>query len=252
MRSARTHGWWHKYNEKLINRGRIRVYGIAVCMSIVMDARIARRLEKECREMNRGKTGRGFRYPEQLIEVMMYLYEYIGTPYRQTQGLAESMFGKGNVPSYSTIFRRMSKLDRELCPVRHIGDMTIAVDSTGIKITDRGDWMRHKHGTIRKGHIKMHMAAATGTNLITAVSITDEHSHDSGQLVRLAEDSMRIGSVKKILADGAYDTARIFEYARQNGIKLGVPVRKNSRPDTASRAQHGGDCATEEPEAVEG
>ena len=33
-------------------------------------------------------------------------------------------------------------------------DAVVAVDSTGIKVTNRGDWMREKHGKQRRGWLK--------------------------------------------------------------------------------------------------
>ena len=34
----------------------------------------------------------------------------------------------------------------------------VAVDSTGREVTNRGGWMRKKHGTQRRGWIKVHVA----------------------------------------------------------------------------------------------
>ena len=61
------------------------------------------------------------------------------------------------VPSYSTICKRINNLDLDLTTDRKThGTIVIAIDSTGIKVTNRGDWMREKHGVTRKGFIKIH------------------------------------------------------------------------------------------------
>jgi hypothetical protein len=38
-------------------------------------------------------------------------------------------------------------------------DIVIAIDSTGIKVSNRGEWIRYKwHTYIRKGYLKIHVA----------------------------------------------------------------------------------------------
>jgi hypothetical protein len=46
----------------------------------------------------------------------------------------------------------------------------IAVDSTGIKVTNRGEWMRRK----RKGYIKIHVAVDTRTKQVVSLEVSDE------------------------------------------------------------------------------
>ena len=63
---------------------------------------------------------------------------YFHLPYRQTEGVVRA-HGSQKVPSipdYSTISRRVNKLEIEIS--EHIGnDIVIALDSTGIKIANK-------------------------------------------------------------------------------------------------------------------
>lgn len=75
---------------------------------------------------------------------------YFHLPYRQTEGIAQG-HAKGKVPSipdFTTISRRINRLDVEINDNKSKkfkdGYITIAIDSTGIKITNRGQWMRDK------------------------------------------------------------------------------------------------------------
>ena len=55
-----------------------------------------------------------------------------------------------SVPDYSTINRRVNELNIKIN--ERIGnDIVIALDSTGIKITNRGEWLPHKWN-VRKGY----------------------------------------------------------------------------------------------------
>ena len=78
--------------------------------------------------------------------------------YRQTEGvvIAHAKSKVPSIPDYSTIQRRINKLDIKIN--EHLGnDIVIALDSTGIKITNRGEWLPHKWN-VRKGYLKIHVA----------------------------------------------------------------------------------------------
>ncbi len=87
-----------------------------------------------------------------MITVLAHIHLYFRLPYRQTQGLAESLFGKHTtVPSYSTICKRINKLDLDLTAGRKThGTIVIAIDSTGMKITNTPSYPRRMAVRIQK------------------------------------------------------------------------------------------------------
>ena len=69
-----------------------------------------------------------------------------------------------------TINRRVNKLDIEIN--QHIGnDIVIALDGTGIKVANRGEWMRHKWH-VRKGYLKIHVAVDIKKKRILSLEVT--------------------------------------------------------------------------------
>jgi hypothetical protein len=50
-------------------------------------------------------------------------------------------------------------------------DVTIAVDSSGIKVSNRGEWI-HKKWRVQRGFIKVHIAVDTKTKQILAIEVT--------------------------------------------------------------------------------
>ena len=87
---------------------------------------------------------------------------YFYLPYRQTEGIAKG-HAKGKVqsiPDYSTINRRINRLDIKVIDDggKELQDDHIitAIDSTGIKVTNRGQWMNEKW-KVRKGYLKIHL-----------------------------------------------------------------------------------------------
>ena len=62
------------------------------------------------------------------------------------------------IPHYITISRRINKLEIKIN--EKLGnDIVIALDSTGIKVANRGEWMQHKWHVRKKGYLKIHVAA---------------------------------------------------------------------------------------------
>ena len=111
------------------------------------------------------------------------------------------------------------------------GDIVIAVDSTGIKVTNRGEWILDKwkdKKRIRKGFIKIHVAVDIKTKKIISMSVTKEDVHDGKMLKELVNDVSNNYNIKKILADGAYDSKDNFRYLDEMKITPVIKVRKNS------------------------
>ena len=58
-------------------------------------------------------------------------------------------------------------------------DIVIAIDSTGIRVTNRGQWMSDKWKIRKKkGYLKIHVAVNIKTREILALEVTDEKVHD--------------------------------------------------------------------------
>ncbi len=76
-------------------------------------------------------------------------------PYRQVEGFTRklSLFISGlQSADYTTLFRRIKELDFSLNVDPRIlsNDVIVAVDSTGIRVTNWGEWMREKW-RVRRG-----------------------------------------------------------------------------------------------------
>ena len=99
--------------------------------------------------MNKDKVGEPFHYPNTFLLLLGYSKAYFHLPYRQTEeGIAQGHV-KGKVPSipdYTTINRRrINRLDVKIKDTdnkdKEFEDeyiVVIAIDSTGIKVTNRG------------------------------------------------------------------------------------------------------------------
>jgi len=166
--------------------------------------------------MNINKKGKPFVFPDSFILAIGYIRYLFHLPYRQTQGIIKAT-GKrlpANPPSYGHICKRINKLNIDIKrdKMDDDDDLIISIDSTGIKITNRGQWMDEKWNTQnRKGYLKIHVAVDIKTRKIIALEVTDEKVHDGKMLKKLVNhvlDSREPNTVniKSVLADGAYDS----------------------------------------------
>ena len=219
---------WSTYNQSLVRRG-----------EILLGFDVIDNWNTELKEMNKDKVGEPFHYPNTFLLLLGYAKAYFHLPFRQTEGIAQGhAHGKvPSIPDYSTISRRINRLDIKIKEDNKSkefedGYIIIAIDSTGIKVTNRGQWMQDKWNVKKKGYLKIHIAVNIKTKKILSIKVTDEHVHDTKALPELVEniiESDRKLTIGKLFGDGAYEGNDIFRYLEDNGILPCIKVRKNAK-----------------------
>jgi len=211
---------WKAYNEKLVRRG-----------ELMFDVEFVKHQDKELVKLNKKKRGRPYDYPDSLFKFCMVLYHLFNQRYRQVEGLLKklSILVPGlPAPDFSTPCRRFKKIDLKIPLPKDDEPFVVAVDSTGVKVTNRGDWMREKHGKKHRGWIKVHIAVDVKTNQILTLEVTDEKTADPHMFKPLLEP---IKKLKDVLGDGAYDTYDCYEYCMSDrGLDPpGLKIRDNAK-----------------------
>ena len=196
----------------------------------------------ELEEINKNKEGRKFLYPNSFIKSLGYMRAYFHLPYRQTEGVvrahAENIIP--SIPDYSNISRRINRLNIKISDddKSSLNDdyFVIAIDSTGIKVTNRGEWIRHKWN-IKRGYLKIHIAVDIKKKRILSLQVTSEQVHD-GKVLAVLIDDITIKQNKIIetaIMDGSYDNNKNFQFLSFKGIHSAIKVRKNS---TCKKTNH--------------
>ena len=213
---------WPAYNKSLIKRG-----------EILFSFDFLHLWDKELEKMNHRKVGRHYSYPNLFILALSYVKNYFNLPYRQTEGVIKAV-GK-ELPdhsSYSQMCRRINQLNIKFDYESKKNEddcVVIAMDSTGIKITNRGQWLRDKWNVKKKGYLKIHLAVNTKTKEILSLEVTDEKVHDSKVMRKLVSNTESKGiKIRGAFADGAYDTNANFKYLSSKQIQPMIRVRKNA------------------------
>jgi hypothetical protein len=217
---------WNKYNESLVKRG-----------EVLLDFDVIDNWPTELEKMNQGKEGRKFVYPDSFIKLLGYMRAYFHLPYRQTEGVVREHASNTlpSIPDYSNINRRINRLDIKIDDDAnksnlHDDHFVIAIDSTGIKVSNRGEWIRHKWN-VKRGYLKIHLAVDIKKKRILSLHVTSEQVHDGKILPELIDDITikQNKIVNTVIADGSYDSNKNFQILSFKGIKPAINIRKNSR-----------------------
>ena len=215
---------WREIDARYVRQG-----------ELLLDLEFVKGWRSEIDAMNGGKEGRPFRYPESFLTFVAITQTVFHLPNRQAEGFFRSLskFVEIEAPDHTTIGRRVSRLDLRIDDhiIVHSNEpavVVIAVDSSGIKVTNRGDWLRRKHGVERRGWLKLHVAVDTRSGQVLSMEVTEEDVHDTRMLKPLIEGSLKVAPVGKALGDGAYDSRANFQFLSSKGIEPLIRVRKNS------------------------
>lgn len=192
------------------------------------------RPEEELKRMNKGKVGCPFTYTDSLIWALALFKVCLHLRYRQLEGFAKTLYGLVGVRlkiDYSTIYRRVKRLvEKGKLPDVRLepgGRVVAAVDSTGLKVGNYGEWMREKWKK-RRGFVKFHLIVDVETRKILGFKATSEEVSDARAFPELLNQAQSRAEVEAALGDGAYDTRDCFNQCSERGVEPLFRVRKNA------------------------
>lgn len=139
------------------------------------------------------------------------------------------------------LFRRIGELEPNLREslIEYNGrDVAIAVDASGLKVTNRGEWMREmmkirgmkEEQRKRMGWIKINVSVDVKTIQVVSLKITDEKVADTKvftELVGEAKNNVESkgGRLIRVCADKGYDSNKNFNFVEKLGITPAINIR---------------------------
>ena len=166
--------------------------------------------------------------------------------YRQAEGLLGSivgLLGLGlRVPDHTTLSRRAATLDvprpGNAGADAGLEPLHLLVDSTGLKLCGKGEWLLEKHGTATRWSWRaLHLGVDADTGRIVAATLTSKDVDDASQVGPLLDQVA--GAVALFTGDGGYDQDRVYDSVAERHPEAAVVVspRANAVPsDTAETA----------------
>ena len=170
-------------------------------------------------------------YSDVAIEAALMLRLVFGLPWRQTEGLLNSVLKLMKLricsPDHTTLSRRSRGLDVAIPKRPDDESLHVILDATGLKVFGRGEWAAARHGAGCKepGWRKLHLAVDDRGNILAA-NLTESEVADAAAAPDLI-DAVG-GNIDRITADGGYDRVEVYEAARRVGAKVVIPPRKDA------------------------
>ena len=196
---------WRETDERLIRRG-----------ELILELSFVENYPEELEAMNKGKEGRPYRLSRTYIQFLTAIRYLYAVPYRQLKGFTRALHRLvPQLPPGDYLGLRKRSLDLDPTPYQHLKEtdepVTIAVDSTGVKVHRAGGWVERKHGK-KKRYVKLHFAVDARTKEVVSLEISTDDVHDVKAfqgLLKGAEERRR--RIIQWLGDGAYDSGELFE-----------------------------------------
>lgn len=204
---------WKEYNEQLVKRGEFYI-----------NPRFLETWIQEVNEQNSGKVGQPYIYPESLIEFSGILHGK-GFDYRSIEGILRALSKRilhFPVICFSQIRRRVIKLPLEF--EAKTDDLICGVDGTGLKVSNRGEWMRQQWH-VHRGWIKVVILGDVEGNIVDIRVGNEKLDERAAGRGMVRQNHKRI---KKLLADGLHDCEDTFDLLNNFGIESGVKIRSNA------------------------
>ena len=163
--------------------------------------------------------------------------------YRQAEGLLGSIVGllglSLRVPDHTTLRRRAATI--AVPRPRNAGagagpePLHLLVNSTGLKLCGRGEWLLEKHGTAtRRSWRTLHLGLDADTGRIVASMLTSKEVDDASEAGPLLDQVA--GAVTSFTGDGGYDQDRVYDSVAQRHPEAAVvvPLRATAVPRDAA------------------
>ncbi|MBN2517447.1 MAG: transposase [Candidatus Altiarchaeota archaeon] len=145
-----------------------------------------------------------------------------------------------NIPHFNRIGRALNREDvtpilhdllkLSALPLRSV-ETQFAVDSSGFRTTQFGEYCREKHKTKQQHRwVKAHIIVGVKTNVITSAGITEEYGADCPQFEPLVKATHENGfSLKEVSADKGYVSRDNLALVDELGGVPYIPFKENSR-----------------------
>lgn len=210
---------WPEYNEELVVRGKF-----------LLDLDWVESWHEELEEMNDGKRGRPYRFPESLMELQAVWHQFL--TYRSIEGVTERLVEMSNLPDsndYTTACRRVNEVDTDLEFPE--GSCGVVTDASGMKMHQAGEYRRKKYGGKERRWVEVVISADPEDGRLLDFEVRMDGEGDSEPDVALEhmEKLERAGvDVEKFWGDGKYDARKIFNFHIEHGIETAVPPRDDA------------------------
>jgi len=217
---------WSVTNERLVKRG-----------EFLLDTSFVSNWKEELHQMNTGKCGAPYLFPESLIELQAVLHAK-KIPYRMIEGISRRLTVMGQLPQYndySTVNRRINQLACQLI-LPNSNNLALFSDGTSLQVVEGGEYLREKYGKKNRRWIQVVILGdpVTKEPVSFEVNIIQDSELVSAkkQLAELLDTNVKISAFG---GDGSYDETALWNWLEYNSIEPIIKPDKNAIIPSGSR-----------------
>jgi hypothetical protein len=181
----------------------------------------------ELSKMNKRKRGSPFEYPNSLFSWLSPIYSFLSS--RKLEGAMNKLsyfIPKLKSCDHSTIIERLNKLNIPLNFDR-TKRYRIAVDSTGNKLTNRGEYITKKW-RVQRDWVKVSIVIDRFTQELLDVEVALDYEATDSELAKKHLANLQDVKIVDFAGDGAYYQQDIFEMLKKRNIKPVIKIRKDA------------------------
>ena len=209
---------WKVYHEELIIRG-----------EFFFDFDFLEHWDDELVRMNKNKVGRPYEYPDGLFVWLSPMHNFLDS--RKLEGAMQKLsyyIPRLRACDHSTIIERLNKLELTL-NIDKSKKYRAAVDVTGNKLSNRGEYIRHKW-KVKRGWIKVSLIVDRFTKELLDVQVALEDCADY-ELAKKHLANLQDIEIEDLAGDGAYYVEEFYKLLEGDGICPVIKMPKNASPN---------------------
>jgi len=208
-----------KYQDELLRR-----------YEIYIDLAWVDSWDDELEEMNLGKKGKPFEFPNSMIEWQSLLVEKFST--RGAEAITRKLQKYNLLPEcndHSTIHRRILKMDLKFKVPKGV-EIHEGTDGSGFKMTNAGEYFQDKYGKARRKFARVIITATKDDILDVDVVINEKGSLTEVNAAKkhIEKILQQGGNVVKSYDDGAFDVRDFFNFLEEKKIESAIRIRSNA------------------------
>jgi len=202
---------WKEYHEELILHG-----------EFFFDLQFLENWNNDLKKINKNKRGRKYLYPNSLFEWLSPLYSFLSS--RKLEGVMNKLshfIPKLKSCDHSTIIERLNQLDITIDFDRS-KSYRVAVDSTGNKLTNRGEYIVKKW-RVQRDWVKVSIVIDRFTKELLDVEVALDKEASDSKLAKKHLANLQDIKIEDFSGDGAYYENEIYNILKKKGI---IPIIK--------------------------
>lgn len=213
---------WQRTNEIYAKRG-----------EYLLDFDWVQNWNTELAEMNLGKRGAPYQFPNSLIKLQAVWTQFHS--YRVTEGITRMVVKFSQLPEsndYSTICRRVNKIET-IMPAPKKEKISVSTDGSGVKMNMGCEYFQEKYGDDRKRkkYIKVVVSAEPYDKdiLKIEVSVEGEGMSEPETAEKHLDELYKEGlDIEEFFGDGSFDKNSLFDLCDFYLIKPIIKISKDA------------------------